>query len=96
MAEDAAAKRVVQQSHVTHFEQKHEEEMKAIRVAEQAAEVVQEEYRVRFHDYESPFRGTNKSFFRTGGRGHSSFASLSKILEAQTLSRGTSNQYRRR
>jgi len=62
LAEDAAAKRVVQDSHVTHFEKKHEEEMRAIRVAEQAAEVVQEEYKVHFYDYESPFSRHKRHF----------------------------------
>lgn len=50
MTEDAAAKRVVQQRNISHFEQKLADEMKVIRNAEQAAELVQEEYKVRYSD----------------------------------------------
>ncbi|KAF8727723.1 hypothetical protein AX14_007074 [Amanita brunnescens Koide BX004] len=42
--EDAAAKRVVQQNNILHFETKLESEMRVVRVAEQAVELVQQEF----------------------------------------------------
>ncbi|KAK2465406.1 hypothetical protein APHAL10511_002760 [Amanita phalloides] len=45
VVEDAVAKRVVHQNNINHYEKKLEDEMKVIRVAEQAAEIVQEEFR---------------------------------------------------
>ena len=71
-------KRQVQTNAIEHFDKKLQEETRKIEVAEQAAELVQQEFTVR-SSFSLGFLVYRPCVHRTGEKKHSSIASLSII-----------------